>query len=422
MTPRPITSKKNPVPRWNITIENKEDMFTGLQRLQQRYLMTTTVLGSGKFGKVMLAKCLRTGNKVAVKTINKRRLKPKQQNTLHKEIEIMQTISHKDIVALLDFFEDSEELHIVLEYCDGCDLFDRIVQRGRYLEVHARPALHSMLRSLNYLHRQDICHRDIKPENFVTNKHSEDVKLIDFGLSKVMERGDGRSLQRMTSRVGTPYYIAPELLVGEEYDTAVDMWSLGVVFYIMVGGYPPFNGSTDREIFKKIKKGELDLSDPAFRKATPAAISILCAMLHRDPAKRITAEEALAHPFFDSLVASPPPINPHKVKIVADKPTGSETSSSIISEQSVEASLVNASQDPASPPVPAVHINKEVYNLPLDVKTVHKKPTCKQKTGEQTAIVLSKLKAAKGVLLNVMEQAHATQFGQLFASRCHMGP
>ena len=276
------------------------------ERVRQRYFISDEELGSGKFGAVRRGTCTETGHRVAVKIVDKTRLSSKQHRTLHREVSIMQQIDHADIISLIEHFEDEEQLFIVMELCDGVDLFEQITARGRFTETQARAAMRSVLRAVAHLHSIGISHRDIKPENFMTNAHSEDLKLIDFGLSAVMNQtasggtNGNLGLRRMRSRVGTPYYIAPEILLGEEYDQSIDVWSCGVVFFIMVAGYAPFNGHTDREIFHEIKRGQVDFTSSAFDDVSAEAKQLIKSMLRRNSERRLTAEQALQHPFFHS--------------------------------------------------------------------------------------------------------------------------
>jgi len=234
----------------------------------------------------------------------------------------MQSIDHPGIVKMIDFFEDSKTLHIVMEMVDGCDLFDRIMDEGQFNETQARLTLRAMLQSLGYLHSNGIAHRDIKPENIMTTVDANDgdifnIKLIDFGLSKAMARPDkhvsshtGESkrslLHRMTSRVGTPCYMAPEMITAsnEAYGQAIDLWSVGCVFYILLSGFPPFFGETNSELFEEIRRADVDFSDPAFDNVSDTAKDLVCGLLTADPSMRLTADEALRHPFFQKELSN----------------------------------------------------------------------------------------------------------------------
>ena len=159
---------------------------------------------------------------------------------------------HPNIIDFAEVFEDPRYLHIVSDLCTGGELFDRITAMGHYTEADAAKVLAMILRGIAYCHERNICHRDLKPENFLfetPDAHST-LKIIDFGLSFVFETGE-----MMSTRVGTPYYIAPEVLQ-RNYGVECDMWSIGVIMYILLCGYPPFYGDSDPDIFGMVMKGE----------------------------------------------------------------------------------------------------------------------------------------------------------------------
>jgi len=146
-----------------------------------------------------------------------------------------------------------------MEICKGGEVFDRILSKGRFTESEARKVFIDMIHALNYCHANGVCHRDLKPENFLYLDQSEDshIKIIDFGLAKIFKSSDKDGEKTpMTSRVGTSYYISPEVLAGN-YDESCDIWSAGVILYILLSGYPPFNGNTDLKIIEKVKKMRL---------------------------------------------------------------------------------------------------------------------------------------------------------------------
>lgn len=396
------------------------------ESLQKKYFLTNTVLGSGKFGQVKLGTCRRTQKKVAVKVISKHLLKQRMLRTLHREVQILTELTDSgstDIVGLLDYYDDPDELYLVMELATSVDLFERIIQRGRYSESQARCAFHSMVRSVAHIHSHGICHRDIKPENFMCMLGSEDVKLIDFGLSKKFGQGfagGSRGLHRMSSRVGTPYYIAPEVVGGQNYDAAVDMWSLGVVFYIMLSGFPPFNGSTDQEIFKNVRRAKVDFSDPVFDAVSTDAKNLIIVLLTVDPSKRPTARQALQSPFFNGLGAETEAKVTSKVNTVSVAVESSSSSSS--SSVDTPVPNVDSSGDPASCDFDAaststgISINEEVFQLDLSVATVQRpSETRHSKLRSKSRSIRGRVHQIGALLWEVMEQAHSTQFGQLLA-------
>jgi len=165
----------------------------------------------------------------------------------------LQQLDHPNVIKLYEYFEDEENVYLVCELCAGGELFDRIIKAEFFEEDQAAEIFRQILQALNYCHTQNIVHRDLKPENFLfqTEADDSDLKIIDFGLSKIMEGG---RIHRMKTRAGTPYYISPEVLAGN-YDVSCDMWSAGCMLYILLCGYPPFYGDNNQEILEMVRVG-----------------------------------------------------------------------------------------------------------------------------------------------------------------------
>jgi calcium-dependent protein kinase len=182
--------------------------------------------------------------------------------------------------------------------CEGGELFDRIIEAEFFTEDIAARIFRQILMALNYCHSNDIVHRDLKPENFLfVHKGEEaDLKIIDFGLSKIM---NGGKLQRMKTRAGTPYYISPEVLAGN-YDVSCDMWSAGCMLYILLCGYPPFYGDDNQEILAMVQKGIFDFDGEEWDDVSNDAKDLIKKLITR-PEKRLTAEEALQHKWVRGL-------------------------------------------------------------------------------------------------------------------------
>lgn len=199
-------------------------------------------------------------------------------------------------------FEGNRHLHLVTELCTGGELFDRIIARGHYSEADAAVLVRKICDAVKHCHDRDICHRDLKPENFLFETPAEDaeLKVIDFGLSRM---DDGLSAGVMTTRVGTPYYIAPEVL-GRHYDKSCDLWSIGVITYILLCGYPPFYGDTDPEIFASVRAGRYDFDSPEWAHVSAEAKDLISRLLLLDASKRLTADEALRHPWLSGFAPS----------------------------------------------------------------------------------------------------------------------
>ena len=178
--------------------------------------------------------------------------------------------------------------------CTGGELFDRIIKNEYFNEEMAAKIFKQINQALNYCHQVNIVHRDLKPENFLFESPDEnsDLKIIDFGLSKIL---DGGRLQRMKTRAGTPYYISPEVLAGN-YDMSCDMWSAGCMLYILLCGYPPFYGDNNQEILQMVSRGVFDYDGEEWDDISNEAKDLINKLITR-PERRMTAAEALQHPW-----------------------------------------------------------------------------------------------------------------------------
>lgn len=160
-------------------------------------------------------------------------------------------VDHPNIIKFYEVYADHKYYRLVMEYCEGGELFEHLQKKGHFSEGESAQVIKQLLKAIKHLHDMNVAHRDLKPENVIlTNKGSKvHVKLIDFGLSKFHQENDGT---HMNTKLGTPYYVSPEVLEGK-YDKRCDLWSLGVMTYMLLVGYPPFNGKTDVEVFYKIR-------------------------------------------------------------------------------------------------------------------------------------------------------------------------
>lgn len=275
----------------------KRVSITGITSdIRTKYHIQTGEIGHGHYGTVRKCSDRETGEVFAVKTIKKEKVG--RIDSLRREIQILQAVDHPNIIKLYDIYEDDKYLHLVMELCEGGELFDRIIAKtqsaeGHYSEVECAKLVQKILRAINYCHTiHNICHRDLKPENFIFKTKAEDseMKIIDFGLSRYEDEAGSK----MTTRVGTPYYISPEVLA-RRYDKACDLWSIGVITYILICGYPPFYGDTDAEIFESVRKGRFTFPSPEWDDITRPAKTFIKSLLNKDPTARPTAEQALQH-------------------------------------------------------------------------------------------------------------------------------
>jgi len=257
-------------------------------------------LGRGGFSIVKKATKKETGEVFAVKIIEKNQSEEELQ-LLQREIDIMQKLDHKNIISLEEVYDEKDTIYLVMELVAGGELFDQIVSRGTYSEADAASIVRQILEAVDYMHGNGIAHRDLKPENLLcSGDETNTIKVTDFGLSK-----DFGSASLRTS-CGTPDYVAPEVLRGQPYDNSVDIWSIGVITYILLCGFPPFYGNTDQQIFEKILKAEYDFPSPDWDPISNEAKDFIRKILIHDPAKRPTAAEALESVWIKNKVPSKP--------------------------------------------------------------------------------------------------------------------
>jgi len=249
-------------------------------------------LGEGSFGTVCKAKSKSTKADRAIKSVSKANLKHIAK--FKQEIELMKRMDHPYIVKLYETFEDHKSIYLVLELCKGGELFDRIIDSGHFKEKQAAILMHQIMSGINYMHQIYIAHRDIKPENFLFSKEKEKasieestLKIIDFGLSKPFKPGD-----TFCSKQGTPYYVAPEVLEGR-YDHMCDIWSCGVMMFVLLCGYPPFYGETEKDILRQVKKANLQFDDNDWRNISEDAKRLIRRLLTKDVKDRFTADQAM---------------------------------------------------------------------------------------------------------------------------------
>lgn len=204
----------------------------------------------------------------------------------------MKSVDHPNIIKLYDVYEDPKFLHIVQEYCSGGELFEKIIDRGNYTENEASSLMYKLFHAINHLHSQNICHRDIKPENILykSKDTNSDIKLIDFGLSYKFGEAE-----EMHTIVGTSYYVAPEVLE-KCYGIECDIWSLGIILYLLLAGKPPFAGSDKNDMFNKIQRCEYSMEDEVWQSVSAEAKDIIGKLICRNPKDRLTAAQAMEHP------------------------------------------------------------------------------------------------------------------------------
>lgn len=255
----------------------------------QNYRLGKT-LGIGSFGKVKVAEHILTGHKVAIKILNRKKIKQMDmEEKVRREIKILRLFMHPHIIRLYEVVETPNDIYVVMEYVKSGELFDYIVEKGRLLEDEARHFFQQIISGVEYCHRNMVVHRDLKPENLLLDSKMN-VKIADFGLSNVMR--DGHFLK---TSCGSPNYAAPEVISGRLYaGPEVDVWSCGVILYALLCGSLPFDDENIPNLFKKIKGGIYTLPSHL----SPGARDLIPRMLLVDPLKRITIPEIRQHPWF----------------------------------------------------------------------------------------------------------------------------
>ena len=272
--------------RENFVGETKGKLLDSYEVLKQ--------LGKGGYGKVYEVKNIKTGEIRACKHLSK--LNIKNLEKFRREIEILKKMDHPNIIKLYEVYESERSLYLIMEECKGGEIFDRIIQhiqeKKMYSEKDAAIIFEQVMSCIAYCHNRNICHRDLKPENLLYLNAGDEkdnrIKVIDFGLSQACDR--------LKTKVGTAYYVSPEILSGN-YTHLCDIWSAGVILYILLSGDPPFNGANDNEIYTKIAQMKFSFPERKWKNISNDAKDLLCHMIVPEN-ERYTAEQVLNHPWF----------------------------------------------------------------------------------------------------------------------------
>ncbi|XP_030926738.1 calcium-dependent protein kinase 32-like [Quercus lobata] len=260
-------------------------------------------LGRGEFGITYLCTDRETAETFACKSISKKKLRTSVDiEDVRREVEIMKHLpKHPNIVTLKDTYEDDDAVHIVMELCEGGELFDRIVARGHYTERAAAAVTKTIVEVVQMCHMHGVMHRDLKPENFLfaNKKETSLLKAIDFGLSIFFKPGE-----TFTEIVGSPYYMAPEVLK-RNYGPEIDVWSAGVILYILLCGVPPFWAETEQGVAQAIIRSVVDFKRDPWPRVSDNAKDLVKKMLDPDPKRRLTAQGVLDHPWLQNAKRAP---------------------------------------------------------------------------------------------------------------------
>ncbi|XP_029464728.1 SNF-related serine/threonine-protein kinase-like [Rhinatrema bivittatum] len=273
------------------TRSSYEGKIAGLYDLER-------TLGKGHFAVVKLARHVFTGEKVAVKVIDKTKLDQAAAGHLLQEVRCMKLVQHPNVVRLYEVIDTQTKLYLILELGDGGDMFDHIMKHdGGLSEAQAKHYFAQIVHAISYCHKLHVVHRDLKPENVVFFREQGVVKLTDFGFSNRFQPGT-----MLTTSCGSLAYSAPEILLGDEYDApAVDIWSLGVILYMLMCGHPPFQEANDSETLTMI----LDCRYTVPPRMAPECADLIARMLQRDPLQRASLEEIESHPWLQGVDPSP---------------------------------------------------------------------------------------------------------------------
>ena len=275
-------------------------------------------LGEGSFAAVYQVQNKYTDAICAMKIINKSSNSPEEDNEILNEINILRYMDHPSVLKIFEFYSNKKSYSIVTELCPGGELFQQIIDKGPFNEKYSAFVMYQLFSAVNYCHKMHIVHRDLKPENILIVSKDQDgyptIKVCDFGTSKIFEKG---KIERKL--VGSSYYIAPEVLK-KKYNEKCDLWSCGVIMYILLSARPPFGGEDDTDIMERVAIGEYDLESPPFDKLSKNALDLIKRLLTMDVNERINAEQALNHPWFKD----------NKSKELFNRLNGNETMKTLI--------------------------------------------------------------------------------------------
>ncbi|ORZ21711.1 kinase-like domain-containing protein [Absidia repens] len=269
--------------------------------LERHYTITKNILGSGSFAIVRECTHRQTGQSYALKIIQRSAIAGKE-NMLHSELDILKQVRHRHIVSMHALYESQNAVYIVTDLASGGELFQRLLSQGTFTEKDASHLISQVLKGVTYLHNHDIIHRDLKPENllFQTPDKGANLMITDFGLSKILTNHD----DILITACGTPGYVAHEVLEQKGYGFSADMWSIGVITFILLVGYTPFYGADQAELFANIIKGEYTFDTEYWDDISDSAKDFIDGLLTYKPELRLTAEEALNHPWIVSFLDS----------------------------------------------------------------------------------------------------------------------
>lgn len=300
-------------------------------------------LGHGRFSTVRECVHKASGVHYAVKIIDKSTIEPEEKSLLRTEIAVLKLVKHPNIICMEGLFENKKYIYIVMELLKGGELFERIVGRPRFTETEAAKLIRPLLESVAYLHDLGVVHRDLKPENILCGDELEDLKIADFGLSKMV-----LPQEKMDAACGTLSYVAPEVLTMQGYGMEADLWSVGVIMFLLLCGKLPFDGDDSNEIIRSTIQGEFKVNQAIWSKLSDESKDLMAKFLNKNPKERCSAREALKHPFF--TINNPNP-HKHRASVSADQLH--------VLNQSGFSTDGTPSSSPSSSPLPAVCLDQD---------------------------------------------------------------
>lgn len=327
-TPRPASQKTSRLSK-DLKITTEDYKGEVQDKVENHYALFDPPLGSGLFGTVHRATHKKTGVERAIKKIKKSAVEQGNSiDMLLKDFHILKKLSHPNIIEVYEYYIDDDHISIVSQYCSGGELFDLIIQQNKFTEATAAGYFIQILSAIVYCHERNLVHCDLKPENIViAEKGGSELKVIDFGNAAFINNN------KLTSKFGTVYYIAPEVLMGS-YDEKCDVWSLGVILYILLSGRPPFGGNSDREILINVRQGQVKFPAERWKNTSEQAIDLITKMLNKDPEKRISSKAAMAHPWVQEQIhpttAIDMPLTKESIRALKDFNAGTKLQEAIL--------------------------------------------------------------------------------------------
>jgi serine/threonine protein kinase len=316
-------------------------------------------IGTGKFSDVYTAVEMNSNLQWAVKVVEKKKLNEAEREMMRSEVAIMRLLNHNNVVQMKEVFEDKQKMDLITELVEGGELFDRIHSKKVLSEYTSFYIIRQLLDAVKYLHDVGIVHRDIKPENILLTDDSEipTIKLADFGLSKLVGPTD-----MLRTTCGTLAYVAPEVLMQRPYGKAVDIWSIGVVAYLMLRGRLPFDSKDRHILIQKTIEADLDLTGPYWDKFTPYSLDFLRKTMDKNTERRLTVDQALNHAWIrNGDVIIPRKINKHTMEeeLLRKTLTSAKMQSSIYSENPKAMTLEAPNSDAPGPRV--IYTTPDIY-------------------------------------------------------------